>query len=249
MIHEELSRQISDMQKDLKRTFHPAFDLAKKEVLDFSFSFKKMNRVAELGGVGEIDCAYGLYAMEKYNPNEMIMVDVQWPNSAKRLCDKHKEISTMQANFGSPEMPERIGHVDTIILFDVLLHQVAPDWDQILEMYAPFTRSFIICNPQFTPSSSTVRLLDLGKEEYLKNVPHEPTHPSYVQLFSHMYEEIVPGRIWRDAPNVWQWGITNNDLIRTMDRLGFQLDFLKNYGQWHSLSNFEHYSYFFYKKD
>jgi hypothetical protein len=247
MIHEELVRQLNDIREDLNRNFHPAFEMAKKEVMDFSFTFLNMDRVVELGGVGEIDCAYGLYVTDKYKPKQVTMVDVQWTENAKRLCAQHKEISTIRANFGDPKLPERIGHVDTIILFDVLLHQVAPDWDQILKMYAPYTRSFIICNPQFIASPNTVRLLDLGKEEYFKNVPHEPSHPTYATLFSNMYEMIEPGRIWRDAPNVWQWGITNNDLIQTMEHLGFRLAFLKNYGQWQTLSNYEQHSFLFYK--
>lgn len=248
MIKNKLAEQLTEMHNDLNRDLHPAFDMSKKEVLDYSFQFLNMNHVVELGGVGEIDCAYGLYVYDKFKPVQLTMVDVQWTENAKRLCAERKEITTMKVNFGDPKLPLFIGNVDTVILFDVLLHQVAPDWDRILEMYAPYTRSFIICNPQFMASSSTVRLLDLGKEEYFKNVPHPPTHPTYETLFSRMDDLVEPGRTWRDAPNVWQWGITNKDLIQVMDQLGFQLAYLKNYGQWQNLSNFEHHSFLFYKK-
>lgn len=248
MIKNELAKQLTDIHNDLNRDLHPAFEMAKKDVLDYSFQFLKMNRVVELGGVGEIDCAYGLYVLNKFKPAHITMVDLQWTESAKRLCVGREEITIMKVNFGDPKLPSRIGNVDSVILFDVLLHQVAPDWDRILEMYAPYTRSFIICNPQFMVSSSTVRLLDLGKEEYFKNVPHPPTHPTYATLFARMNDFVEPGRIWRDAPNVWQWGITNKDLIDVMDQLGFKLAFLKNYGQWQNLSNFEQHSFLFYKR-
>jgi hypothetical protein len=248
MIKNQLMQQLTEIQNDLNQELHPTFDLSKKEVLDYSFQFLNMNRVVELGGVGEIDCAYGFYALNKFKPAHLTMVDLQWTENAKRLCVGRKEITMMKVNFGDPKLPAQIGNVDTVILFDVLLHQVAPNWDQILEIYAPYTKSFIIVNPQFMPSTSTIRLLDLGKEEYFNNVPHPSTHPTYSNLFSRLNDLVVPGRTWRDAPNIWQWGITNKDLLEVMHTLGFQLAFLKNYGQWQNLSNFDHHAYLFYKK-
>ena len=69
---------------------------------------------------------------------------------------------------------DQVGRVDAIFLFDVLLHQVAPDWDTILEMYAKNVRVFGIYNQQWTGADTTVRLLDLGEEEYFRNVPVDP---------------------------------------------------------------------------
>jgi hypothetical protein len=46
-------------------------------------------------------------------------------------------------------------------------------------------------------------------------------------------------KIWRDIHSVWQWGITDADLIHTMRGLDFYPVFLKNVGTWGDLSNWE----------
>ena len=81
---------------------------------------------------------------------------------------------------------QQIGKVDAITLFDVLLHQVNPDWDEILEMYAPSTTYFIIYNQQFVAADKTVRLLDLGYEDFFKNVPRAKDNPLYKEVFEKM---------------------------------------------------------------
>jgi hypothetical protein len=85
------------------------------------------------------------------------------------------------------------------MLFDVLLHQVKPDWDEVLALYAKYARTFLIYNRQWTGEKS-VRLLDLGRGEYFRNVPHSPAEPPYDTLFDKL-DETHPehGRPWRDA--------------------------------------------------
>ena len=62
-----------------------------------------------------------------------------------------------------------MGTVDAIVLFDVLLHQADPDWREILKRYAENSRVMIVYNPQWTGSRRSVRLVELGREEWLKN--------------------------------------------------------------------------------
>lgn len=219
--------------------FHPNFRIEKKELLDTAFSEKQPESVAELGCVWGIDCAYGRYVLEKFRPKSITMIDTHWTESALEKVGKHQEIKIFQRNFGEISMPETLGHVDAIILFDVLLHQVAPDWDRLLQIYAPYTRSFVIFNQQWIGSPLSIRLLDMGRDEYFRNVPHDPTNPSYQKLFDNMYTmHPEHNRIWRDVHHIWQWGITSADLLFTMDRLGFQLDYFKSYGELDSLPNF-----------
>jgi hypothetical protein len=47
----------------------------------------------------------------------------------------------IEGNFGSPAVAQQLQNVDAILLFDVLLHQVSPDWDEILDLYATRTTS------------------------------------------------------------------------------------------------------------
>jgi hypothetical protein len=112
--------------------------------------------------------------------------------------------------------------VDAILFFDVLLRMVDPDWDRVLELYAPTTTCFVIANPQWERGETTVRLIDLGRDGYLEAVPPAKVHS---ELFDRL-DEWHPGqyRPYRDITGVWQWGITDGDLKAKMGELGFSLE-------------------------
>ena len=46
-------------------------------------------------------------------------------------------------------------------------------------------------------------------------------------------------RPWRDIHNVWQWGITDRDLVSKLEGLGFRMQYYKNCGRFGDLPNFE----------
>ena len=81
-------------------------------------------------------------------------------------------------------------------------------------------------------------------------MPVVPDHPTYKALFDRMYE-VHPQhkRIWRDVPDVWQWGITDEDLVRTVEALGFTMQLYKNCGRFGTLSNFENHGFVFQRRD
>lgn len=241
MIVKEMERILNSLNNDLGMTYHENFQLIKKETIDAAFQMFPIKKVAELGCVWKIDGAYGLYMQEKYRLQKMYMVDTDWTEAALEKCDLHEEIEVIKGNFGTTEIRNRIGNVDAVVFFDILPHQVAPDWDMLLSLYAGHTKVFIIVEPFYIGGPITVRLLDLGKEMYFKNVPHNESHPTYKSLFEKMYD-MHPDqkRIWRDIHNVWQWGITRNDLIMTLEKLGFSLEYLKNWGQFGHLENFQY---------
>jgi hypothetical protein len=91
----------------------------------------------------------------------------------------------------------------------------------VLELYAPRTACFVIANPQWE-REATVRLLELGRDEFLEAVPPWPAH---TQVFDRL-DEWHPAhqRPYRDAIDVWQWGITDADLKMKMEGLGFSLE-------------------------
>jgi hypothetical protein len=248
MIYSILQEKIHSYNADLNRQYCENFMFEKKELIDRAFSGGAVKSFAELGCVWGVDCAYGLYARGKYDLSKLIMVDAHWTETAKEKCAEYSNIIRIEDNFGKADMPEKMGHVDAVILFDVLLHQVAPDWNRVLQIYAPYTKSFIIYNQQFIASPISVRLLDLGKEEYFKNVPHDPEHPTYMSLFSKMWElNTQHKRIWRDIHHVWQWGITDKDLIATLEQLNFKLEYFCNHGRQGYPANFEGHAFIFTK--
>jgi len=141
-----------------------------------------------------------------------------------------------------------VGEVDAIFLFDVLLHQVDPDWDRILEMYAPHTKSFIIYNQQWIGPGRNVRLLDLGEEEYFKNAPTLPTEGPYIGLINKLEEKHPDhNKKWKDVHHIWQWGITDMDLISKLDSIGFKLKYMSQAGKSTHLKNFSDHMFVFTK--
>ncbi|OGV46896.1 MAG: hypothetical protein A2X46_15925 [Lentisphaerae bacterium GWF2_57_35] len=207
----------------MQRNYADRVTLFKKDVIDYAFSALSIKKVAELGCIWGVDGAYGQYIHDKYAPTEVVMVDAIWNENALRLCRERKNITTVDGNFCDVSMPQRIGKVDAIIFFDILLHMVSPNWDEMLRMYADYTNAFLIVNPQFMATSTTVRLLDLGVDEYFRNIPHAPDYPIYQTVFADPYQmDAKQNKPLRDAFYIWQWGITNHDLIDKMDRMGFE---------------------------
>ena len=146
----------------------------------------------------------------------------------------------MGGNFGDPGVAASVGQVDVAFFFDVLLHQVAPDWDEVLTLYARVAQRIAIVQPQWN-GSETVRLLDLGETEYMAAIPQsEAAHGSvYDGLFGRLDEmNEQRGRPWRDVHDIWQWGITDRDLIAQMAELGFGLRLFENTGPWRGLERF-----------
>ncbi len=195
-----------------------------------------------------VDGAYTYYTNQKYKIKNAILVDFYISDAARQVGKSQQHLRFIQGNFGDKAVAGQVGQVDAVFLFDVLLHQVSPDWDDILRLYSKQTKYFVIYNQQWTKSEQTVRLLDLGREEYFKNVPHDKDHPTYKALFDNM-NEISPAhqRPWKDIPDVWQWGITDRDLVKAMENLGFNQKYYKDCGRFGTLPHFSNHAFLFQK--
>jgi hypothetical protein len=221
----------------------------KLDLIDFAFTSLKLSSFADLGGVWGVDGGYTFYALEKYNLTKAVMVDTHPTENTIERSKECSQLRFIRGNFGDQRIAQEIGPVDAIFLFDILLHQVAPDWDKILEMYAPQTRCLVIYNPQWIGSSLTVRLLDLGEEEYFRNVPHGSQEKPYDMLFQKL-DQPHPhhhGRTWKDVHHIWQWGVTDEDLQAKTKSLGFRLQYSMKCGRFGDLTNFENRAYVFSK--
>ena len=203
---------------------------------------------ADLGALWGVHGGYAFYAASREGARRVVVVDTHPTDS---FMENKKQfgstIEFIRGSFGDRAVEAKVGAVDAIFLFDVLLHQVKPDWHEILDLYAPSCRHFVIYNQQFTASEKTVRLLDFGEEEYFRNVPHSPAEEPYVSLFEKL-EQKHPDyetRIWKDVHHIWQWGITDRDLIAKCNLLGFRTMLYKNCGRFGSLQNFENHAFVF----
>jgi hypothetical protein len=221
----------------------------KLDLIDYAFETYGIRSFAELGCAWGVDGGYGFHALERHEVAHAAQVDNLITDTMKARAEAHPQLRLVRRNFGEPDVPDLVGDVDAVILYDVLLHQVRPDWSEVIRMYAPRTKHFVIYNQQWVKDPDTVRLMDLGKEEYFRSVPAgSEGFQSYLDLFANLDQPIPggpPGRVRRDNIAVWQWGITGSDLLKVLERLGFRLQHFRNHGSAFGIASFENHAFVF----
>lgn len=216
----------------------------KTELIDFACQRLNMRSFADLGAVWNVDGAYTFYSMERHKIREAVLVDTDMTPAVVEKKRKYSGLRIIRGNFGDRSVLDQIGKVDGVFFFDTLLHQVKPDWNEILQMYSSIARIFLILNQQFINLPATTRLLDMGLEEYSRSVPHSMNEEPYKTYFRDL-DAIHPthGRPYRDIHNIWQWGITDADLLSCTSDLGFKMQFYKNCGQFGQLRGVENHAF------
>jgi hypothetical protein len=199
---------------------------AKARAIDYAVDALGVESFASL----EIANAYGqyaFYAIDKPSVERGVLLDVRAARprehvlSAMEQAAERPGMEVLDSHFSDPDTVTEVGQVDTVFLFDVLLRMVEPDWDQVFELYAPATSSFVITNPQWQ-GDTTVRLIELGRERYGEAVPPWDAHRELFDRLDDWHEG--QERPYRDSNHVWQWGITDADLRTKMEQLGFSLE-------------------------
>ena len=216
--------------------------------LTFRQFFPQARSFADLGGVWKVNAAYTLHTLKTFSIDRAILVDTDYPPALLTKLKQYKNLEVAQGDFGSQSVVDRVGAIDVIFLFDVLLHQANPDWDMILERYSRNCSCFITYNQQYIQGETTIRLTDLPFEQYIKLVSdHGAEISRYV--YDHK-EEIHPdfNKPWKDIHNITQWGVTDKGLRETMNRLGYREVFFKNYGMFIDLPAFENHALVFVRK-
>lgn len=226
------------------------FDRSKKMLIDVLFELAdgEINTIVDLGGIYKVHGAYSFYTIRKHHVSKVIQIDTELTQEYLNSCEMFNQISSLKMNFTDANTISKIKNVNAIYLFDVLLHQVDPDWDEVLELYSDKTTYFVIFNQMFTKAEKTVRLLDLGFDEYFQHVPFEREHPLSQNLINKTYE-INPEhqKIWRDVHHIFQWGITVNDLIDKMKEMNFELLYNKCLGKFSYSTSFDDHAFIFKK--
>src|SRR5881397_1545882 len=120
--------------------FHPLWlyrqRRGKRRLIDFACERLQIRSFADLGGVWGVDGEYTFYAMKTHKIQTASLVDFAVTETVVTRKREYPGLKLNIGNFGAEEVTQQIGNVDAVILFDVLLHQVNPDWDKILELYA-----------------------------------------------------------------------------------------------------------------
>jgi hypothetical protein len=222
-------------------------DTDKLKLIDHVFRFAQpaATSFADLGGVWKVNGAYSRYALRKRSVNRGVLVDTDFPPGLLELLASNSRLQLINGDFTSPDVVSRIGSVDVLFLFDVLLHQANPSWDAVLSMYAGVAPCLTIYNQQYVLGNASVRLTALPLEEYVAVAPR-----GREEVYRHVYahsDEIHPtyNKPWRDIHNIFQWGITDMDLRAKMKVLGFREVYFRNCGGFSNLPAFENHAFIF----
>lgn len=231
---------------NLIRRRRPRLIKGKLDTIDFAISQLGVRSFADLGGVWGVEAGYTFYALKR-GASDGVLVDTHPTETVLEKARNYSNLRVIRGNFATEAVAAEVGQVDAVFLFDTLLHQVAPDWDRILELYSRHARCFLIYNPQWVGQGGRVRLLDLGEEEYFRNVPHASDEGIYAGLFAKLDTPHPDhgGRRIRDVHHIWQWGIADSDLLRKVEELGYRFRFFSNDGQFGRLDNFENHAFIF----
>ncbi|HEX4589802.1 MAG TPA: hypothetical protein VH120_07730 [Gemmataceae bacterium] len=205
----------------------------KLEAIDYAVQSCGVRSFADLGGIWNVDGGYTIYALEKHGLREGCLVDYTFTPAVERWGARCPGLRTIRGNFANEAVAAQVGRVDAAFLFHVLLHQVDPDWAAVLELYAKRVNCFVIVNPQYH-ARKTFRLLDRGRAEYFRHVPPGNEARRQYQLAFDDPDGIEPvlGCRHRDNPSIWQWGMTDEDLIAKVRSLGFRLRYFKYVETW-----------------
>ena len=196
----------------------------------------------DFGGIWNVDGFYTKHMHETYSLNKSTIVDRFWPSDLKEKLDLIG-IECADCLFSDFDFENK--SYDVCILFDVLLHQVIPDWRNFLGRISKHCEFIVIYNPQWLRRTSC-RLTDLDDRQYFMEIPHEPCEDPYNYYTNNRQGKCsYAGVQIKDSFRLWQWGITNLDLINAMHNYGFQLIYLKNYFGWTQLKNFQNYGFIF----
>jgi len=188
-----------------------------------------LRSIMDVGACWGVNGGYAFHALEN-GVERAAILDGHITGLTRTRAAAEPRTSLHEGNLGDQAFIEALPSCNGAILYDVLLHQVDPNWDEFLELYATKVDRFIIFNEDFVLPHTT-RLYTLGAEWYMANTP-EGRDQARVLKWYREHNETVPwlGRPWRDAHHFWQWGITPDDLMDCMRKLGFRLNWFNDFG-------------------
>ncbi len=241
-------RKLINNLPSLLQGYNIYVDTNKLRLIDrvFQIIMPKVKSFADLGGVWKVNGAYSLYALKKFPISRSVLVDTDFPAGVFERLSHVSNLNVVKGDFAQKSVMQAVGNVDAVFFFDVLLHQANPSWHTILADYATQTRCMVIYNQQYVLDTTSVRLTDLSLEKYIAMAGSSGRNDVYKFVYEHA-EEIHKeyGKPWKDIHNIFQWGITDEDLRSTMTRLGFREIFFQNYGRFSNLPAFENHAFIF----
>lgn len=206
-------------------------DSHKASVVDYALYNFPIESLVDLGACWGVHGGYTFHALEVCDLERAVIVDGNVTAPTREQAEHIPRVELIQGPLGAHETVDRVGRVDAAIMFDILLHQVDPNWNDVLARYASNVDTLIIHN-QCWRGPETVRFPDFDVEQYIDRV--ESHSPERIREWYQRHDEfnVDQQKPWRDVHNYWQWGITAKDLVGTLWDLGYAIEAFENTGAW-----------------
>lgn len=207
----------------------------KLELLETAHELAEFRSFADLGACWGVDGAYTFHAAALCG-NELdraVIVDGNLTPMTRERAQEHPGVELVEARLGSQQALDAVGQVDALIMYDILLHQVKPDWDRFLLNWLPHTSALIVFNQNWLKTPRTIRFVDRGVDWYYRNVyvweDDWNTRDRLESWFDRHHERDKDGRLERDNHWYWQFGIRPLELIDLLAKSGFELVYMKRH--------------------
>lgn len=207
----------------------------KLELLETAYVLTDFRSFADLGACWGVDGAYTFHAAELCG-NELkraVIVDGNLTPLTQERAEEHPRVELVEAMLGSQQALDAVGDVDALIMYDILLHQVKPDWDRFLLNWLPHTNVLIVFNQNWLKTARTIRFVDRGLDWYYKNVyvweDDWNTRARLEAWFDKHHQRDEDGRLERDNHWYWQFGIRPLELVGLLAKNGFELVYMKRH--------------------
>jgi hypothetical protein len=224
------------------------------DAIDFAVKELGIRSFADLAGIAQVYGRYAFHTIDEPAVQRGVLADIRITKTGRdhlltmlEEASKRPGLRVLENGGLDPQTLAHIGTVDAILLFDVLLHMVDPDWDEVLELCAARTSCFVIANPQWEGGGETIRLMELGREGFLAAVPPTQVNLDFFDRLDDWFA--LQLRPYRDATNVWQWGITDKDLTDKMHELGFGLGYERSFNKFPGAESFVNKAFVFNRRD
>jgi hypothetical protein len=205
---------------------------AKAQLVADAIDRYALTSIMDVGACWAVHGGYTFHALTSGKIERAVILDGEVTDLTRERAAGDARVELVEGDIADAEFVAALPACDAAIVFDVLLHQVAPDWDEFLARYAYKVNYFVIWNQDWIGSASSVRFIERGPQWYIENVGDADA--ARVRRWFERHDEICPrfDRPWRDVPDFWQWGIVSTELIDAMRKAGFDLDYFNNCGAW-----------------
>jgi len=212
--------------------FDQPIKLHKAAVIDHALASYGLRSFVDLGGCWGVNGGYTFHALQRGGVERAVLVDGDITDLTRKRAADFGQVELLEGALGDEKTVKQVGQVDAAIMYDILLHQVNPDWTDFLARYAENIDTIVIHN-QCWLGPETVRFPDFPVDEYLRRVFH--TNPDRLREWYDRHGDFHDGqqKPWRDVHNFWQWGITEKDLVGALWDLGYRIDYFFNGGLFH----------------